>query len=321
MTMPAEALLLGIDGGATKTIVCLATSSAAGRPAIIGRGVAGPSNPQAVRFDRVLENLDSAIATAFEEAGIPPETAAAAVLGLAGSDREENRRVLTEWADKRRLARRLRIVHDGLPVLAAGTPDGWGIALISGTGSFAFGQGSDGRSCRAGGWGFLLGDEGSGYAIARSGLRAAAQAAEGRGPATRLLGAFLAHFQVRTPLELIRAVSPLADDRAAIAEMAELVIRAADENDAVSAQILDQAAEELTAMVAAVARRLDITRAFPLALAGGVLLSSERLRGRLQAAMLAQQLRADPTSCVVDPVIGALKLAQREIGKKQHGAL
>ena len=76
---------------------------------------------------------------------------AAAVLAGAGSDREENRRAFREWAHDRRLADRFQVVHDAVPVLAAGTPDGWGVALISGTGSLAYGRTADGRTARAGG--------------------------------------------------------------------------------------------------------------------------------------------------------------------------
>ena len=172
--MQSDELVLGIDGGATKTVAWLALRSGGGEPSVVGRGAAGPANPQAIGFDEALGNLDQAIAAAFDDAGVKPGPLASAVLALAGWDREQNRQVLRRWAEKRCLASRLRMVHDALPVLVAGSPEGWGVALISGTGSFAFGQSRDGRSTRAGGWGYLFGDEGSGYAIALAGLRAAA---------------------------------------------------------------------------------------------------------------------------------------------------
>jgi N-acetylmuramic acid 6-phosphate etherase len=306
----SDQLILGVDGGASKTVAWLADRSSAAESGVVGRGAAGPSNPQAIGFDRALESLDRAIAAAFKDAGRPPTTVAAAVLGLAGSDRDQNRRVLNQWAEDRRLARHFRIVHDAVPVLAAGAPDGWGIALVSGTGSFAFGQTSDGRTCRSGGWGYLLGDEGSGYAIARAGLRAAAQASEGRGPATRLLEKFLARFQLKAPPDLIIAVSPLADDRAAIAALADVVFRAVDEGDDLAGEILDRAAADLTAMVHAVVRTLDMAPGFPLVLAGGVLLGNESLRRGLHRALATQGLHPGPTPCVTDPVLGALKLAR-----------
>jgi N-acetylglucosamine kinase-like BadF-type ATPase len=307
--MHTEILLLGIDGGASKTEACLAASTPGTEPQIVGRATAGPSNPHAVGFDTALKNLDLAIAGAFRSADIPIRTVAAAVLGLAGSDRDETRLRLTHWADQRHVAHRFRIVHDAHPVLAAGSPDGWGVALISGTGSLAFGRAPDGRACRAGGWGFLLGDEGSGFAIARAALRSAAQASEGRGPDTGLLPAFLKRFQLREPLELITAISPLADNRAAIAALSDVVIDAADRGDAVAGAILDQAASDLAAMVASAARRLGFSEPFPLALSGGVLTTCEGLRRRLSRAIPATGVNVASTCCITDPVLGAVKLA------------
>ena len=311
--MRSDDLILGIDGGATKTVAWLAERSVEMEPVVLGRGTAGPANPQAVGFDAALENLDRAIAAAFEEAGVKPGPVAAAVLGLAGSDREENRRVLNRWAENRRLARRFRVVTDALPVLAAGAPDGWGVALIAGTGSFCFGQTADGRTARAGGWGYLFGDEGSAYWIAVAGLRAAAQSADGRAPPTRLVDALLARLGLESPRELITTIYPIASDRARIASLADVVTRSADEGDAAAQRIFDHAADELAAMVASVARKLDLSASpFPLALAGGVLLGGEKLRSSLGECLRSFDLHAASITEVSHPVLGALSLAQQE---------
>ncbi len=309
--MQSDKLVLGIDGGATKTVAWLALRSGGGKPSVVGRGTAGSANPQAIGFDAALRNLDQAIAAAFEEAGVEPGPLAAAVLALAGWDRAQNRRVLHHWAQERRLAARFRSVHDALPVLVAGSPEGWGVALVSGTGSFAFGQTPEGRSVRAGGWGYLFGDEGSGYAIALAGLRAAAKSADGRAPATRLVDALLRRLDLREPPELIPAVYQFADDRARIASLADVVTQAADEGDAQARGILDEAAGELAAMVAAVAQNLGFSHgAFPLALTGGVLLGSERLRRALEARLTSVGCGPASVASVREPVAGAVRLAQ-----------
>jgi N-acetylglucosamine kinase-like BadF-type ATPase len=292
---------------------------------VIGRGVAGSSNIQSVGAETALRNLDAAIDQAVRDAqgrnalpstadapsGRPWAKLAAAVIALAGSDREENRRAVRDWASNRDLSFRLRIVHDALPVLAAGTPEGWGIALIAGTGSFAYGQDRSGRSVRAGGWGFLMGDEGSGYWIATHGLRVAAQSADGRVPPTRLVEAFCERFGVGQPLELIPAVYRIAADRAAIAALAAIVFETAKGGDSPSRAILDDAAEHLAAAVAAVARQLDLVR-FPLALAGGVLLGSKTLQASVALRLGEQGLSPDPIETVPEPVAGAVLLAERE---------
>lgn len=315
--MMAESLVLGIDGGATKTVAWLARLVPPGPLEVLGRGSAGPVNPQAVGFPTALENLGRAVDAAFESHGSPARAVAAAVLALAGSDREENRRALADWANGRRLADRFQVVHDAMPLLAAGTPDGWGIAMISGTGSFAFGRDSAGRATRSGGWGFLMGDEGSGYAIAIAALRAAAKAADGRGPQTQLVDALLARLNVSRPEALIGAVYAFAGDRARLAALSSLVSETAERGDPVAEEIFNDAARELALMAAAVARKLDLAgRPFPLALAGGVLLGSERLRRNLAGQLESCGLHAAPVQLVAEPVLGAVKLAAQSIGRE-----
>lgn len=309
--MQSDRLVLGIDGGGTKTVAWLAACGPSDEPSVVGRGTAGAANPQAVGFQRSLESLDRAIDAAFEDAEVPSGPVAAAVLGLAGSDRDENRTVLGQWAQDRHVARRFRLVHDALPVLLAGSPQGWGVALISGTGSLAFGQDRHGTSARAGGWGLLFGDEGSGYAIAVAGLRAVAQAADGRGPATKLREAILSQLRLQRPEELVSTVYRVK--AAAIASLAEVVIRTAGENDAVAQEIIHQAADDLAAMVTAVAEKLDFTStAFPLALAGGVLLGCADLQLGLLDHLRRLGLRPEPVADVAHPVLGSVRLAQLE---------
>ena len=312
--MRSNELVLGIDGGGTKTVAWLGVHSSKGGPAIVGRGRGGPANPQAIGFPAATENLDQAIGQAFGRAGIEVGPVAAAVLGLAGSDRDENRRVFSDWANQRCLADRFRIVHDALPVLAAGSPEGWGVALIAGTGSFAYGRSADGQETRAGGWGFLFGDEGSGYGIAVNGLRAAAKAADGRGESTRLLDAFLEHLNLARSQELVRAVYAIAYDRRAIAQLAELVTRVAAADDPVAQGILDDAGSELATMVSAVATKLEFPGGrFPLALTGGVLLAESGLRDRLENYMASRGLHPQSITPVAEPVAGAVLLAQEDV--------
>jgi N-acetylmuramic acid 6-phosphate etherase len=190
-------LFLGIDGGGTHTVALLAVRKPGAGPAgwaLLGRGTTGPSNRQAVGTEQALEALDEAVSAAFLAAGVPRGPVAGACLGLAGADRPDDQAVLHEWADRVRLAGRVEVTSDAAILLAAGTPDGSGLVLIAGTGSIAFGRTADGRRARAGGWGYLLGDEGSAYALVMSGLQAVARAADGRGPATALTERFLKRF-------------------------------------------------------------------------------------------------------------------------------
>lgn len=309
--MQSTNLVLGIDGGGTKTLAWLAPKEVGADP--VGTGLGGPGNFQAVGVEAALANLGAAVEAAFANAGVEPGPVAAAVLGLAGSDREENRKILHDWASERQLADKFRVVNDALPIIAAGSPDGWGIGLISGTGSLCFGQTPDGRSTRSGGWGYLFGDEGSAYGLAVAGLRAAAKAADGRGPQTQVLEGYLRALDIHEPADLVSSVYPFAGDRAKIASLATVVTEAAATDDAVATQILDDGARELAVMVQAVAKKLDLDSApFPLALTGGVLCANEALRSRLKSHLQQLGLMSTPVAIVDQPVAGAVKLAQIE---------
>ncbi len=308
--LPNDELVLGIDGGGSKTVAWIARCQAGDELTVVGRGVSGGSNPQAVGLKAAMASLSQAVEAARSQAGAGPGPLAAAFVGLAGSGRAEIQEPVLRWAEEHQVARCCRVDHDALSVLAAEPIAGWGVALISGTGSMAFGLDRQGRTARAGGWGFLLGDEGSGYAIARAGLRAAAQAADGRGSATRLLGAFLMRLECRQPADLISTVHRIVGDPGAVAALAPVVLEAAASADAVARAIVVQAGCDLAAMVAAVAEKLGFGGGpFPLAMTGGVLLADSLLRQSLKSSLAERDLHPEPVVPVPDPVAGALRLA------------
>jgi len=298
-------LLLGLDGGGSKTLALLA--DAAGR--IIGRGSAGASNYQNIGATAAWAALDAAIAAAFAAAGLPPGNVAAVGLGLAGVDRPEDRALFEGWAAGRFGGAPVVIANDAELVLAAGTPDGWGIALISGTGSIVFGRSPRGEMARAGGWGHIMGDEGSGYAIGVEALRAVMRAYDGRGQATALTDAVLAHWSLETPTDLVGRVYRESDGTAEIATLSALVDAAAGGGDAVAAAILGAAGRELVLTVHAVVRRLALPMPAPCALAGGVIIKGQQVRAAFLAALEMFGLRLDPITPVTEPAQGAIRLA------------
>src|SRR5205823_15045021 len=128
---------------------------------VLGRGQAGSGNPRAAGFDAAQTNIASAIDAAFADAKLPLTTAAAACFGLAGAGREIEQQRIASWAEKHGIAQNVRVTGDAEPILAAASPENCGVALICGTGSLAWGRNRAGVIARAGGWGYLLGDEGS----------------------------------------------------------------------------------------------------------------------------------------------------------------
>jgi N-acetylglucosamine kinase-like BadF-type ATPase len=311
----SDDLILGIDGGGTKTVAWIAR--AADPRDVLGRGAAGPANPQVVGADTCVAQMDQAIDAAFADAELTRQPFAAACIGLAGADRKTDRAKIQAWATHLGLTKQLRVVNDALPVLHAASPAGCGIAVIAGTGSFVFGRREDGTTARAGGWGYLFGDEGSGYAIALDGLRAAARAADGRGPATVLLEQLLAELGRTRGEELITAIYDPSMSRDRIAALSRVVFDAGLAGDNVAAAIIDSAADSLAETVAAVAAQLAFGGGeFPLALAGGVLLNRSEVRDELQRKLRERGLHADPVVTVADPVAGALIVAGQSVAAR-----
>lgn len=309
-----EELVLGIDGGGTRTVVLLATRRGS-EWKVLGRGEAGPSNRQAVGTPAALAALDEATDRAFAASGRPRSAVCAACLGLAGAGRPVDQEVVREWAARANLAAEVQVIEDAALLLAAGTPAGWGVAVVAGTGSMAYARDAAGRTARSGGWGPLLGDEGSGYAIALAGLRAAARSADGRATATPLTDHLLAACGLKRAEELIGVVYR-GGDRASLASLAPVVLDAAEAGDPVADHIVRDAASELAAATAAAARQLQLGAVFPVALAGGLLVASPAYRERFLSAITDRGLSGSPVTLVTEPAEGALRLALDRIASR-----
>jgi len=287
-------LLLGVDGGGSQTRALLADET--GR--VLGAGTAGASNYQSVGFAGAAHGLRAAIAEAWRGTGQPPEAPVeAACFGLAGIGRPDDRARFEAWAATSGIALRYAFVSDAELVLAAGAPKGWGVALIAGTGSFCWGRATDGRIARVGGWGYLLGDEGSGYDIVLQALRLATQAADGRADAHAILRAVLEHCRLDSPDRLIAYVYTPKRTRAEIAGLSAPLLALAAAGDHHAAALLERVAAELAGMLEATIAKLDL-RQPPIAMAGGLLGTSAGLR-----TSIVERVRGElgPISYVEEP--------------------
>jgi N-acetylmuramic acid 6-phosphate etherase len=302
-------LLLGIDGGGSRTVALLADAEGT----VLGRGTAGPSNLRAVGVETALAALDQAVVAAYLAARLDRQIVSTACLGLAGADRAEEHALLRAWAERVHLCEHLELTSDGALLLAAGTPANCGLAIVAGTGSIAVGRSADGRTARAGGWGYLLGDEGSGYRVALAGLQAIAQAADGRGPATTLTTAMLSHLGLKSPQGLVPAIYGGTWDRSALAALAPLVFAQADAGDGVAQAIIDRAAHQLADMGAAVIVQLGFQGPVPVALAGGCLLANVAFQRSVAGFLQALGFNPDPVTAVSEPAAGAIELAKKMV--------
>ena len=300
----ASRAVVGIDGGGTATRVLILDE----RGGALGRAEGGPALTDRPGAPIDIETVADTVARAAAAAGIELP-AAALCAGFAGVGRELERGAV-EAALAGRLAARARVITDAEAAFFDAFADGPGLLLIAGTGSIALGRGEDGREARTGGWGTLLGDEGSGYDIGLSALRAAARATDGRGRPTDLLARLLAELGLARPEELIRWASGAR--KTAVAALAPSVCELAAQGDEVAAEIVAAVVASLAAHVDALLARLGPWSAPPgLALAGGLLAPGGRLRGAVVAAVAEYACVVSDTQ--VEPVRGAARLALRDL--------
>ncbi len=265
---------IGVDGGASKTAALVVDGN--GTP--LGRGLAGASNHLRVGIEEATRNVERAVNIAMVEAGIAIRNVEYAYCGIAGADHPVHRQ---------RVIDSLRIFFprgnfvvdtDARVALTGAVGFGAGIVIISGTGPVAFGRNAAGAEARAGGWGPTLGDEGSGYWIAREGLAAIARAHDGRGFATKMTELLCEAYGMCEPDELPRFVYAATTDVADIARYGKLVIDAAHAGDDLAREILTRGGSELAECVLAIARKLHITDSeFPVAYVGGAFHAAEML--------------------------------------------
>jgi N-acetylglucosamine kinase-like BadF-type ATPase len=309
--MTGPELLLAVDGGGTKTQAVVADLEGK----VLARGLAPSSTVHNVGFEQSCVALTTAIEGALVNVLGPQARQegrvwrsariAAACFGLAGIDSPEDEAEVSRWVREQAITPRFAVINDSELILAAGTPEGWGVALVGGTGSVCLGRTREGRTVRVGGWGPILGDEGSGYQIAISALHQVTQTADGRADATALMQAVLRHWSLRDAAALIRHVHAESMTPSEIAGLATVVLDLATRGDAHAKAIVDVAASDLARHVQTVVKKLGVAKP-PLALAGGL------LRASLRQAVLAQVGDAvGPVNYVSDPPLGGLVLARR----------
>jgi len=311
-----SALLVGIEGGGTKT-TCLVVGSDG---SVRGVGSGGPSNVLVVGKDGARESVLAAVRGATEGKGLGEETLAVCV-GAAGAGSPEGKRMMQEVLQELHLSDRCIVVHDGVISLMGATGGKPGIVVAAGTGSICFGMDSSGRFARSSGWGYLLGDEGSGYDIAKRAMTAALRAHDLRDRQTTLERKLVKRLGLSSIEDLVKLVYVDGMSRDQISALAPLVLEAAREGDAVAIDILNHAGTELGLAVVAVARQLEITDDdFDVATDGSILESfGDFVADSLRSVVLESAPHARMVRAKFKPVVGAVMIAAREAGIEADG--
>lgn len=280
-------LFLGVDGGGTGTEACLTDAG----NTVLGRGRGGPSNINYIDEAGFADSVRDAVSMCLAEAKKPLEAVSSACLALAGAGGGNSEKI-------RSVARRVfgrcpfSVTEDTYSALAAAHEGRDGIVVIAGTGSNCLGT-KQGRYASAGGYGALLGDEGSAYSIALKGMRAALRSYDGREGPTLLTDLSLAATGAKSERDFVAVT--LAQDRHSIAALSRVVFEAAEMGDPAALRILADESEDLADMVKAVAAALDMGK--PDVAARGGCFKNEiylrRLRERLKEILPGANLRAD----------------------------
>ena len=297
---------LGIDGGGTKTKCAVGDDTR-----LLASATAGPSNIVRVGEVQARESLQSVVRQACAAAGIRLTQVTRTCIGGSGATHPElgaiTRSILAEV-----LSSPIQVVGDMETSLEAAFGDGSGVIVIAGTGSIAYGRSQNGKTLRAGGWGFEIGDEGSAHWIGREAVGSVLRASDRDGDqaaASGLAQALCQAWGVSSLLDLARAANSVPTPDFAV--LFRSVVACEDE---LARQVLGQAGRELAEVAAVVVRRLFSEYdggSVPVAMIGGVFRHATLVREAFYNELHRLAPHAQVMPEVVDPVEGALRLARR----------
>lgn len=244
--------VIGIDGGGTKTQLV-----AAGRQMeVLYETTGGGASLTALSEIVVEKNLAELLRRFFIESGLLPQNCVSLCMGASGAGRQESQKRLTEMLRKTVPKVPVQVVTDAQGALAGGTGTGVGIILLAGTGSICYGRNQQGETWRAGGWGHIMGDEGSGYDMARKMLQAVVRQADGRGKPTLLTDLVMEQLELSTIDQLVDKLYDEKKGKSEVAGLAFLCDIAYNRGDRTALRIMREVAASLTDLAVVTAEKL-----------------------------------------------------------------
>lgn len=307
--------IIGMDGGGTKTHAVITTSAGI----IVAEHRAGPSNFQIIGVEKAAATIFQLITKCRKSAGCTSDQIDAVVCGLTGAgrigDQQRMAKGLMKYARSKKIVLKKIIIESDARIALEGAFNGEpGIILIAGTGSIAFGKDSIGNVHRVGGWGRVLGDEGSGFSIGRQGLTAVTQHLDGRALRTTLTSMIAKKFKLSDQTAIINAVYKNGFD---IASVAPLVLDAAEKKDRVCMGIVGKAVLDLAAHIFIASIKINATRQgksrkkIPVAFIGGLITQKTIVRKHLSDYVGSTIRGVTITSPRSSPAYGAVILAMK----------
>lgn len=268
--------VIGIDGGGTKTL--LKISDLKGNLLAVCEG--GPTNINSMDKEYVSDGIKKLINEGVGKIHESTENCRCLCIGAAGVDRQEDKKIMADIIRGAGIKNEIVVTNDAETALYGGVLGDEGIIIISGTGSICFGRNRDGQTSRAGGWGHIIGDEGSGYDIGKRALISIARSHDGRDKETLLTEMVLEYLNLNSPEDLIDFVYRSSAGKKEIADIAKVVDEAFKLGDRTAEQILKACAEELYICTLPVIKNLGFSdKAVPMAVNGSVLVKNEYVFG------------------------------------------
>ncbi|MEQ8673105.1 MAG: BadF/BadG/BcrA/BcrD ATPase family protein [Aggregatilineales bacterium] len=296
--------IMGIDGGGSTVRVAIFTPQLD----LIAESTGSTANPNTVGHETAAYNIQNTIMGTLERAKLTHNQVACVGIGVGGAAPEREGNWLNNLIEEIMPVTIIAISSDYEIALTGAHGEHRGILVLCGTGSLAYGVNSTGETALVGGWGWLLGDEGSGYWIGLQALNAVIRATEKRAQQTTLTNAIFSHLKLTERQEIIKWAYAKSRTRD-VATLAPLVLEHATDGDTVAMQIVEKAARELALQCRAVMQQLAM-EALPIAFAGSLLTHNNPL-SLLLCDLLKIEIILQPKYV---PVVGAAIIALN----KQH---
>lgn len=295
---------VGIDGGGTKSRLIAVDKAGNQHGPYIGKSTNINSNPAEV----VQANIKSLVLEFLQEQGAGWESLSGFCIGSAGIDLPQNVQDYEKMLRASGIRCPLKAVNDVEIVFESEAKGQSGIVVVSGTGSIVFGKDEKKCTVRIGGWGHIVGDEGSGYWIGKEAVRRSLCSYDGREEKTALIPLLEEACKIKKIPDILDIVYTPNINKSVIADFSKLVDQAANEKDAVAVCILEEAAQELYLMIIAAKKKMTLQDGFPVILSGGTILGSQLLCDKLcrKLAPLTENVKKTHQ----EPCMGAVYLAQ-----------
>lgn len=306
--------LIGIDGGGTKTDCAIADLSGK----IIYQTVGKPSNFLVIEVEQAIENLFALIEDCLFQIQGDFSDVKQIVIGVAGAGREEDAQLLEkgfkDYSEEQRIHfKGVKVVSDAHVALEGAFPNSYGCILIAGTGSILFGKDEHGKVHRVGGFGRLIGDEGSGYSIGRKALNAVTKEIDGRGESTLITELLNNKIESGVSDKLINKVYK---EKLDVASVAKIAIEAAEKGDKVANKILNNEADELVLYIQAFLNKIPsgkLNISFSGSLIDSKSFYSELIKKKIKEKLSTVKVVTPASS----PVQGAILFAKRIVNESK----